>query len=286
MSSGIPGMAVSARLPAFEIRRLLRRFPFQGLLTTKKLWREIGEETLRPLAEWPFPLAGSDILFVSFAVAKPEPVDFSWLLLTSGSTGSPKAVMLAEKNLEERARGEVRLFGLTGEDRLLGVLSLTHDLGLNQLLCTLLLGARLDIRPRLMLGDFFTTLNEGSYTSVTGTPSLWALLLRHLTQTTPRSTFKGLLTVSGGSLAPMSCHGCGKSSRPPDGSRRTVKRKPSARSPPRRSSLSLRTHVGWLCPGSPRAWSTNGWHPARRVALGKWCTLVKGQCRGTGVILN
>ncbi|MBK7891846.1 MAG: AMP-binding protein [Bdellovibrionales bacterium] len=58
----------------------------------------------------------------------------AWTLMTSGSTGSPKLVMLDQANLIERALGEKRDFGLLEGEIIACFLNSSHDLGLNQIL--------------------------------------------------------------------------------------------------------------------------------------------------------
>ena len=52
--------------------------------------------------------------------------DFASLLYTSGTTGSPKGVMLSHKNLVGNARAASSVFGMTINDRFLSVLPISH----------------------------------------------------------------------------------------------------------------------------------------------------------------
>jgi len=60
--------------------------------------------------------------------------DDALLVLTSGSTGAPKAVLLTHENLLSNAYGVIERTGVTPEDRLIHVLPLYHTNGTNNLL--------------------------------------------------------------------------------------------------------------------------------------------------------
>lgn len=63
-----------------------------------------------------------------------------FLTLTSGSTGSPKPIVLSHKNKYDRAMAAIRLYGLTSEDNVLAATPLYHSLAERLVLIPLLLG--------------------------------------------------------------------------------------------------------------------------------------------------
>ena len=85
----------------------------------------------------------------------PEPIDpnpssrVAALIYTSGTTGLPKGVMLTHRNLLFIATVSAKIRSLTPEDRLYGILPMSHAVGLSVvLLGTLLSGATLYLAPR------------------------------------------------------------------------------------------------------------------------------------------
>ncbi|WP_323690274.1 AMP-binding protein [Rhizobium sp. AN95] len=58
--------------------------------------------------------------------------DLAAILYTSGSTGSPKGVMLSHRNLLAGARIVRTYLEITGKDRILSILPFSFDYGLNQ----------------------------------------------------------------------------------------------------------------------------------------------------------
>ena len=85
----------------------------------------------------------------------PEPVegkparDVAALLYTTGTTGEPKGVMLTHANLLFIARVSAELRGLTPDDRVFGLLPISHVYGLASVcLGTLRAGASLHLQAR------------------------------------------------------------------------------------------------------------------------------------------
>ncbi len=128
---------------------------------------------------------------------QPSPSEMRWMLQTSGTTRVPQVVMISRDNLQQRAKGEVRDFSMNENDILVNALSFSHDLGLNQLLSTILSGASMRIQSQPFPGSALRTISEPDITGVTGTPLMWTQILALKSQ-----PVRGLryLTVSGGTL--------------------------------------------------------------------------------------
>lgn len=133
---------------------------------------------------------------------KKGPEDLAWLLQTSGSTRSPRLVMISDENLVTRAQGEVRDFSLSQKDILLNFLTFAHDLGLNQFFSTLASGAELQIQNQPFIASLAQSLSENTSTGITGTPLMWKQLFYHLNESGQHPRYESLrfATVSGGSL--------------------------------------------------------------------------------------
>ena len=96
-----------------------------------------------------------------------SPDNLSCLLYTSGSTGLPKGVMLSDRNLIAGAEAVTQYLNNTSDDVLLGVLPLSFDYGLNQLISSLLVGAELVFRLSVTLRD------HQSYRHLQGNRRCW-----------------------------------------------------------------------------------------------------------------
>jgi acyl-CoA synthetase (AMP-forming)/AMP-acid ligase II len=115
---------------------------------------------------------------------EPEPVDaeasqrVAALIYTSGTTGHPKGVMLTHRNLLFVAAASAKIRSLTPDDRLYGVLPMTHAVGLSVvLLGSLLSGATLYLVSRFDPIAALAMLEKEQLTVVLGAPSVFSLLV-------------------------------------------------------------------------------------------------------------
>jgi acyl-CoA synthetase (AMP-forming)/AMP-acid ligase II len=119
-------------------------------------------------------------------IAKPEPIDadigsrVAALIYTSGSTGLPKGVMLTHDNLLFSASGAAKIRSITPEDRLYGILPLSHIVGLAIVfLGTLLSGATIYLEPRFDPMAARVALERDRITIMLGVPSMFSLFLQY-----------------------------------------------------------------------------------------------------------
>ncbi len=99
------------------------------------------------------------------------------LIYTSGTTGLPKGVMLTHRNLLFVAAVSAKIRALSPEDRLYGVLPMSHAVGLSVvLLGSLLSGATLYLAARFDPVAALATLEKERMTVVLGAPGVFSLL--------------------------------------------------------------------------------------------------------------
>jgi acyl-CoA synthetase (AMP-forming)/AMP-acid ligase II len=103
------------------------------------------------------------------------------LIYTSGTTGLPKGVMLTNHGLLFVAAISARIRSLTPDDRLYGVLPMSHAVGLSVvLLGTLLSGGTLHLSPRFDPRAALAALENDKLTILLGAPSMFSLLLDYV----------------------------------------------------------------------------------------------------------
>ncbi|GAA3932942.1 amino acid adenylation domain-containing protein [Chitinophaga oryziterrae] len=99
----------------------------------------------------------------------------AYVIYTSGSTGNPKGVQIPHSNLVNFIYGMDHLLGLTREDHLLAITSISFDISILELLWTLSRGMKITIRSSSM-----SLNNFDQYSTVTAlqiTPSYLGVLL-------------------------------------------------------------------------------------------------------------
>jgi acyl-CoA synthetase (AMP-forming)/AMP-acid ligase II len=99
------------------------------------------------------------------------------LIYTSGTTGLPKGVMLTHRNLLFVAAVSAQIRSLNSDDRLYGVLPMSHAVGLSVvLLGSLLSGSTLYLAPRFDPVAALATLEKERLTVILGAPGMFSLL--------------------------------------------------------------------------------------------------------------
>ena len=126
----------------------------------------------------------------------------SWCLFTSGSTGSPKGVLISGQDLLQRAMTEIEDYELSDQDNLLSLLPFSFDVGLNQLLSCFLAGAHLVILNSWFPKDILTAVRLKNIKGISGVPSIWAEMLAYPKGPDFEQSIQILryITVSGGDL--------------------------------------------------------------------------------------
>lgn len=180
---------VNARLSASEIDQIRDHCGARRLLYTISVSSHAGDHAKRHGAK----LEDVDGLG-SIGVGplnervEPEPINKSAniadrvaaLIYTSGTTGLPKGVMLSHRNLLFLAAGSAKIRTLTADDRLYGLLPMSHAVGLSVvLLGSLLSGATLYLSPRFDPMTARVTLEKEQLTVMLGAPATFTQFLQY-----------------------------------------------------------------------------------------------------------
>lgn len=101
------------------------------------------------------------------------------IMLTSGSTGESKGVMVTHRNIECNTRDIIQYLGLTAADRTMTVLPFYYCYGTSLLHTHLLAGASLVLNNRFMFPEkVLDETAEKKCTGFAGVPSTFQILLR------------------------------------------------------------------------------------------------------------
>ncbi len=129
------------------------------------------------------PPAAAPALAPTLPFVRPAPDDLASLIFTSGTTGTPKGVMLSHRNFASLVAKLGQTFDLGPGDGLLSVLPLHHTF---EFACGLLVplsrGAEVEYLDELTSDRIGEALGAGRVTAMVGVPALWSLLHRRITQ--------------------------------------------------------------------------------------------------------
>ncbi len=127
--------------------------------------------------------------------------DLAAILYTSGSTGLPKGVMLTQQNLVVGALSVNEYLELSADDRILAILPLSFDYGLNQVISGFSVSATVVLFDYLLPRDVVKAIAKYQITGLAAVPPLWQQLAT--LQWPPQATTSlRYFTNSGGVLNP------------------------------------------------------------------------------------
>jgi long-chain acyl-CoA synthetase len=198
--AGGVAVPVDAQLSATELANLARSAGAKVALLSE----EVAERTPELIRAWaagggPSPLFLAEALAGDPARAPPppnpppagggdqgrgpQPDDVASIIFTSGTTGTPKGVMLTHRNFVSLAAKLASIFELGPGDGLLSVLPLHHTFEFTcGLLVPLARGAEIEYLDELTADTLGESLESGRVTAMIGVPALWSLLHRRITQ--------------------------------------------------------------------------------------------------------
>ena len=190
---GAWALPVNARLTAAELDRILAHAePAAALMTT----------AVSPDAQAHADRMGAHEITGAFGtmhLAAPHPSnpaedeDVAVLLYTTGTTGTPKGVMLTHGNLCYAAPCSAQVRGLSEQDVSLGMLPITHVFGLASVVTAgICAGAHIRLEPRFDVERLYQALHEG-ITVLSAVPQMHAQLMAY-------TRARGFDRLEGGSL--------------------------------------------------------------------------------------
>ena len=108
---------------------------------------------------------------------RPPDGDRAAILYTSGSTGSPKGVVLSHRNLLVGAESVSTYLGNSCDDVVLAALPLSFDAGLSQVTTSMAVGAHVVLANYLVARDLVSLCARHQVTGLTCVPPLWIQLM-------------------------------------------------------------------------------------------------------------
>lgn len=113
--------------------------------------------------------------------APSPPNDCAMILYTSGTTSTPKGVVLSQENILSNVYGCIEHFDFSPRHRLLGILPLFHTFALTTtLVLPAVVGAATVLMPRFEPAGTLETIAKHSITTLVAVPSMYRAMLRSL----------------------------------------------------------------------------------------------------------
>lgn len=203
--SGLVAVPVSARLRQRQVAHILTDSQASLLISSRSLaqqlegvsWCQTGNIVLveehvsesEREHEW---------LDLESLKARLNADDIASILYTSGSTGKAKGVVLTHRNLVEGAAVVGSYLSLGRSDSVAGVLPLSFDYGLNQLVSALYTGCEYVVVDYVFPSDLVVQLKASDITVLALVPHLWTQFVEHSQSTGQTFPSLRIATSSGG----------------------------------------------------------------------------------------
>jgi amino acid adenylation domain-containing protein len=182
LKSGAAYVPVDLSYPAERVEFMLRDSGAQLIVTSRAL-----VSALPTMETGTAVLIMEDVAPVSDATAtrgpsfpSPAGADPAYLIYTSGSSGTPKGVLVPHAAVSNFLAGMHRLLGVSPADALLSVTTPSFDISVLELFLPLVHGARVIVADRATVTDgrlLAERLASSSATMLQSTPSGWRLLM-------------------------------------------------------------------------------------------------------------
>jgi long-chain acyl-CoA synthetase len=183
--SGAAAVLVNPRWTAYEIENAIK-LTRPSLVVNEQNLSSIVNGAERPIA------------------TREPPTGVSLMLLTSGTTGKPKAVMLSQDAIATNARQMVERKRITEKDRFLCSIPLFHSNGQVAALASILMGgASMAILDRFTPESMLEAVKTFETTAISGVPTLYQHLVNHYKKS-PFDLSKLRICVCGSAPLPLS----------------------------------------------------------------------------------
>ena len=134
------------------------------------------------------------VMMADLGVSDPvDTLDVAVMLYTTGTTGTPKGVMLSHGNLVYAGKTSAKTRGITPDDTVYGALPMTHVFGLaSMLMAATFAGATIRLEARFGAAKLYAALCDG-VTILPAVPQMHAVLMQYTAE-------QGIASIAGGPL--------------------------------------------------------------------------------------
>lgn len=175
---GAVAIPFNARQTAAEVARVIDHATPAAIVATTEVSPDAAAHAERLGAEQVSGRFGT-VHVLSRASDPDADPDVAVLLYTTGTTGTPKGVMLTHANLRFGGQTSANLRAMQPEDVIYGVLPVTHVFGLASVVtAATFAGAQVRFEPRFSAAALYAALTDG-VTLLSAVPQMHALLMQY-----------------------------------------------------------------------------------------------------------
>ena len=189
MAAGATAVPIDPKLTPYEVNNIIRDSGARILFSSSELYEPL-EPRLKNILSFKcallYPFKEIDIIEPKEISVENNPGDIASLLYTSGTTASPKGVMLTHKNFSSNFESIFRLKIILPRDNIIALLPLHHSYPfMVTLLTPLFTGSKITFLNSLKSEDLLKCLEETNATILVGVPQLYHLLHKAIFEKIP-----------------------------------------------------------------------------------------------------
>ncbi len=179
LKAGGAYVPLASGTPSDRLAYMLEESHAPVVLTQSELLGELPQHSGQTICldkDWPL-IAGEPPENLGSAA---EPHNLAYVIFTSGSTGKPKGVQIEHRTVVNFLNSMRLEPGITADDNLLAVTTLTFDISVLELFLPISVGARVTIVTREQAADgvqLLKALGDTQATIMQATPATWRILI-------------------------------------------------------------------------------------------------------------
>lgn len=169
--------------PRFSLERILNSAHINNIITTDTQYSKFGENFFERFSNI-IVVSSTSSTAVSYKIVRKNPQTetntsgLRLVLYTSGTTGTPKGVMLSDKNLIANGESIINILNITPGDKGALVISPHHAFGNSIINSHLMAGSSIQISSMNFIDSTFSQI-ESEVSVFYGVPSTYLILLRY-----------------------------------------------------------------------------------------------------------
>ncbi|GGF33113.1 non-ribosomal peptide synthetase [Echinicola rosea] len=178
VKAGCTYLPVDPKLPHERIQYMLEDAGARAIITSKSVLQEVKCTAEKLNIDTIFPIL--DEYSTSYVERIQDTSSLAYILYTSGSTGNPKGVKISHKNLTNLLLSVQKAPGMSPEDRLLAITTISFDIAGIELFLPLITGATIVMADSDAIKDgrsLLALLKEKEISFMQATPATWRMMV-------------------------------------------------------------------------------------------------------------